>query len=243
MDILNLLLSVQLILLVASALCFIYFRRRLKKIKQHYDSLNEARKQGIEGKIAIFEQNLNNISAVLNSKLDTYTNTLESELNSYRNLINNAKLELVSNISSYHPVDNFVRCSRVYEKGNPLATSFFKLIERLSCKSVANGEYIRIGRRNDGGYVMLNEFDGKIAAYSFGICDDVSWDSDIASRNIPCYMYDHTIEALPAVGGGALYLTGKRLAYAAVRRLQIAKPLQLLSTQCKRHSPYHGLKA
>lgn len=58
-------------------------------------------------------------------------------------------------------------------------------------------DYIRIGRVNDGGYVMMNNFVGKKIAYSFGIADDVSWDLDIARRGLDVYMYDHTIEDIP----------------------------------------------
>lgn len=59
--------------------------------------------------------------------------------------------------------------------------------------------FVRIGADNDGGYVMVDDFedlDEKIA-YSFGINNDVSWDSDMADRGYDIYMYDHTIECLP----------------------------------------------
>lgn len=58
-------------------------------------------------------------------------------------------------------------------------------------------KYVRIGKNNDGGYVMLNDFDGVTAAYSFGICNDVSWDTFFAERGIDIYQYDHTIKRLP----------------------------------------------
>ncbi|MGL6196783.1 MAG: FkbM family methyltransferase [Thermoguttaceae bacterium] len=57
--------------------------------------------------------------------------------------------------------------------------------------------FVRVGRDNDGGYVMFDEFAAGSVAYSFGISNDVSWDKDIANRNIDIYMYDHTIEKLP----------------------------------------------
>ena len=56
---------------------------------------------------------------------------------------------------------------------------------------------IRIGNLFDGGYVMLDRFDGLAAAYSLGINDDVSWDLDIAERGIPVFQFDHTIDRLP----------------------------------------------
>lgn len=49
----------------------------------------------------------------------------------------------------------------------------------------------------DGGYVMLNNFSESSIAYSFGICDDVSWDNIMAEMGYDIYQYDHTINALP----------------------------------------------
>jgi hypothetical protein len=56
---------------------------------------------------------------------------------------------------------------------------------------------LRLGRPFDGGYVMLDRFEGLAAAYSFGIADDVSWDLEIAQRGIPVHQYDHSIARLP----------------------------------------------
>ena len=60
-------------------------------------------------------------------------------------------------------------------------------------------EFVRVGRPNDGGYIMLDIFGASTdkVAYSFGIADDVSWDSDMADRGYSIYMYDHTIDELP----------------------------------------------
>lgn len=56
---------------------------------------------------------------------------------------------------------------------------------------------VRMGNRQDGGYLMLNEFADTKIAYSFGICDDVSWDKAMAECGFQVYMYDHTISKLP----------------------------------------------
>ncbi len=68
----------------------------------------------------------------------------------------------------------------------------------LRVYSVSDGDrYERIGRNNDGGYVMRIPLSGKNIAYSFGISNDVSWDSGMAERGYDVYMYDHTINKLP----------------------------------------------
>ena len=80
-----------------------------------------------------------------------------------------------------------------------LETLFLKIRKLLPVSSiVGNNKLIRIGNPfGDGGYLMLDEFNKKQVAYSFGISNDISWDKDIVSRGIHCYMYDHTIDALP----------------------------------------------
>ena len=62
---------------------------------------------------------------------------------------------------------------------------------------VVGARKVRVGRPFDGGYVMIDAFDGIEAAYSLGINDDISWDSEIAQRDIDIFQYDHTIEDLP----------------------------------------------
>lgn len=57
--------------------------------------------------------------------------------------------------------------------------------------------FVRVGRKNDGGYVMVDDFKNRKIAYSIGIADDVSWDRDMAKRGFEVYMYDHTIDGLP----------------------------------------------
>lgn len=71
------------------------------------------------------------------------------------------------------------------------------ILRMLRPHKVAGTRKIRLGRFFDGGYVMLDRFEGVSVAYSLGINDDVSWDLDIARRGIPLFQYDHTIDALP----------------------------------------------
>jgi len=70
---------------------------------------------------------------------------------------------------------------------------YFRVMEPTEAK----WDFCRLGREQDGGYIMLDDFKGRKIAYSFGISDDVSWDKDAAERGMDVYMYDHTIEGLP----------------------------------------------
>ncbi len=60
-----------------------------------------------------------------------------------------------------------------------------------------NTELRRIGRINDGGYIMVSPFSKTHIAYSIGIYHDVSWDLDMAKEGYQVFQYDHTINGLP----------------------------------------------
>lgn len=55
----------------------------------------------------------------------------------------------------------------------------------------------RVGRQNDGGYVMLDDLDGVDVCYSLGVGPDVSWDLDMAERGALIRQYDHTVNSVP----------------------------------------------
>jgi hypothetical protein len=76
-------------------------------------------------------------------------------------------------------------------------SSVLEVLRMLRPHTASGFSKIRVGRSNDGGYIMLDDFHKIGAAYSLGINDDVSWDMQIANRGIPVYQYDHTIDALP----------------------------------------------
>lgn len=85
----------------------------------------------------------------------------------------------------------------LYDDDAALQAEILPLLRGFRPFKALKGEKIRIGRETDGGYVMLDDFKGIQAAYSFGINDDVSWDRDIVDRKIDVFQYDHTITALP----------------------------------------------
>ena len=74
---------------------------------------------------------------------------------------------------------------------------FREIHSLLQTKQCADGELVRVGGSNDGGYVMSEVALNGGIAYSFGINDDVAWDRDMAKHGYDIYMYDHTISALP----------------------------------------------
>jgi len=57
---------------------------------------------------------------------------------------------------------------------------------------------IRIGSKNDGGYIIADNLDYD-CIISCGIADDITFEKNVLNKypNIPCYSFDGTIEALP----------------------------------------------
>lgn len=74
---------------------------------------------------------------------------------------------------------------------------YSRLQSLLKVSRVMDKSLIRLGKDNDGGYVMVDNFNSPGIAYSFGICDDVSWDYDMTKHGYDVFMYDMTIDSLP----------------------------------------------
>jgi hypothetical protein len=62
---------------------------------------------------------------------------------------------------------------------------------------LGNAVKTRLGRANDGGYVVIDDFDTVDCALSLGIDSNVSWDLAVAQRGIRVLQYDHTISGPP----------------------------------------------
>jgi hypothetical protein len=82
--------------------------------------------------------------------------------------------------------------------GEDLQKTILALGSRFTPYRAVGSRKIRVGRENDGGYVLLNDLACSAVALSFGIRSDCSWDLEIANREIDVYMFDHTIDAPPA---------------------------------------------
>jgi len=67
----------------------------------------------------------------------------------------------------------------------------------MNSMDVLGYKKIRIGKKADGGYIILDDFRNIKIAYSFGIDSEISFEKELADRNIDIFMYDHTINKLP----------------------------------------------
>lgn len=59
-------------------------------------------------------------------------------------------------------------------------------------------DFIRLGRPNDGGYVMLDNSFGSSVILGYGVSDDCSFENDVTERfGINGYIFDHTVDSPP----------------------------------------------
>lgn len=61
---------------------------------------------------------------------------------------------------------------------------------------------VRVGDGHDGGYVMLDDWQGLAGALSIGIGSDDAWDRAMNARGLRVAQYDHTITAPPRQAEG-----------------------------------------
>ena len=73
----------------------------------------------------------------------------------------------------------------------------FNIYSLLISMEVFGHKKVRIGRKADGGYIFLDDLKNIKFAYSFGISREISFDKELADKNIDVFMYDHTIKGLP----------------------------------------------
>ena len=69
----------------------------------------------------------------------------------------------------------------------------FCIYQLILPKEVVGKKRILLGEKNDGCYVLLDDFENIKYAYSFGIGKNIQFDKALAEKGIDIYMYDHTI--------------------------------------------------
>lgn len=72
-----------------------------------------------------------------------------------------------------------------------------RIKEALQLQGFKNESYIRVGRDNDGGYVMVNDIRPTDYLISMGIANDVSFEQGLQDKVLGIDMYDMSISSLP----------------------------------------------
>lgn len=72
-----------------------------------------------------------------------------------------------------------------------------RIREALQLKTPIDKQFIRYGRDNDGGYVMIDDVTNNDSLVSMGIFDDVSFEQDLSKYVEEIHLYDYSIDELP----------------------------------------------
>ena len=123
-------------------------------------------------------------------------------------------LQLVRS-SAIIPLSDRIIRDLATQPSRKLQEDFLALAQHFSPKAAVGKRKIRLGRPNDGGYVMLDDFAGIAAAISAGIGDDASWDLDIAEIGIPTYQLDHCIASSPAKHPNLIFMRHRLVSHEA----------------------------
>lgn len=186
-------------------------------IKKFFRKIRDFQNRPLEKKLSELSESVSEVRELLVTTKDFISNTTAEVRNIEKNSMNVAELrqrlvaierlstamhDIIGNtvlsyiqnefVSSARPQTDSIRQSEIYR----YFSRFHVLTERHNANP-AEAEKCRVGRTNDGGYIMLKPFSREKIAYSFGICDDVSWDIDMAEDGYQIYQYDHTIDRLP----------------------------------------------
>lgn len=108
---------------------------------------------------------------------------------------------LLKNIFEYCQNDMLMKQGVCFEQDSRYQY-YRKIHELITIKKLTdqNVSLLRVGKSDDGGYIMAkgeSGFSSEKVAYSVGICDDVSWDMEMAKEGYQIFQYDHTIKKLP----------------------------------------------
>ena len=131
------------------------------------------------------------------------------------NIISNQKLpkQILKYVNSYSfkdkDIKNKINLLRIISNNNPYIykhmedcllndpDKLFCFYHLINPKKVIGKNRILLGKKTDGCYVLLDDFENIKIAYSFGISNKIQFDDALAKRGIDVYMYDHTIKSLP----------------------------------------------
>ena len=110
--------------------------------------------------------------------------------------INQVLVNQINSLGLNIEIQNIIKPALMY---SPKKEEYFiTLKEKLRAKDLQeNLEFVRVGKPYDGGYVLADDFSEDMVVYSFGIAGDVSFDEQLANKNMDIHMYDHTIPHLP----------------------------------------------
>ncbi len=90
--------------------------------------------------------------------------------------------------------------TKLYFRQNQELQNRVKQIGRLlKPRCPASGKFVRVGRDEDGGYVMHDSVYQAKTAISLGIADEVSWDIELANAGLRIVQFDFSVPGPPVL--------------------------------------------
>lgn len=71
------------------------------------------------------------------------------------------------------------------------------IVRLLKPHALVGARKVRVGGGGDGGYVMVDDFEGVETTFSLGVGPNVDWDHAMAERGLPVHQFDHTVAGPP----------------------------------------------
>jgi hypothetical protein len=90
-----------------------------------------------------------------------------------------------------------LRGTAIGSNSEAIADQFREFLRYFAPHDVPGVGKRRFGAACDGGYVLLDDFEGSRRALSLGVGHDVTWDLDMAERGFRVFQYDHSVPRSP----------------------------------------------
>jgi len=128
-------------------------------------------------------------SGFVNTRFDTVMDDIQRLHDSINLRLQGIETKLQDNVL------NSKNSLKLHEATQDEILSVLRLLAPKSAKEIRKG---RFGGNYDGGYVMLDDFDGISLAFSIGIADNDTWDLAMAARGLLVHQFDHSIDRAPS---------------------------------------------
>jgi hypothetical protein len=192
-----------------AALC----QQELERTLQAPGDRGDERESRTEKTSATLEKSRREVDAILEGlsgpwlQIKTAQEEIQKQLNEVRAAEARLHTDIGNRFASLERLLRHIEADRsiarlvVGSRENELDVRILDLAALLTPRSAIGHTKTRLGKSNDGGYVLLNDFSGIKSAFSFGIGSDASWDKAIAENGIIVHQFDDSVDCPPIQHG------------------------------------------
>lgn len=175
--------------------------RFLRRWRAHWRSIrnSEARDADAMKRIALLEQTLQHRIALLERAVQQRINLLERTLQKRtEEAVVTAVGSVTSMLQPEQAYQEFEPAKATRERSEYFQLKVLNILKNIRPYSITLFNKIRIGSRNDGGYMCIDDFSSIKRCVSCGISNNDDFDADLAKRGIEVLQFDHTVDAAPS---------------------------------------------